>query len=122
MHSVLLAVQVVIALSILNVWLLRRSQPSPWRGGNSATLREEFAVYGLGPVVMTAVGVLKVTAGVALLAGVWMKDLTRPAAFVLALFMLAAVVMHVRVGDPAKKSLPAATLLTLCVCVGWLSS
>jgi uncharacterized membrane protein YphA (DoxX/SURF4 family) len=70
---------------------------------------------------MIAVGVLKVTAAVALLAGLWMKDLTRPAAFSLALFMLAAVVMHARVGDPAKKSLPAATLLILCVWVGWLS-
>lgn len=121
MHSVLLVVQVVIALSILNVWLLRRDLHSPWRGGSSATLREEFAVYGLGSAVMIAVGVLKVTAAVALLAGLWMKDLTRPAAFSLALFMLAAVVMHARVGDPAKKSLPAATLLILCVWVGWLS-
>ena len=109
MHSVLLVVQVLIALAILNVWLLRRNQPSPWRGGSSANLREEFAVYGLGSAVMTVVGV-------------WRSELTQPAAFVLALFMLSAVAMHVRVSDPAKKSLPAATLLVLCVVVGWLSA
>jgi uncharacterized membrane protein YphA (DoxX/SURF4 family) len=122
MHSVLLVVQVLIALAILNVWLLRRKQPSPWRGGCSANLREEFAVYGLGPGVMTVVGILKVTLAVALIVGVWRSELTQPAAFVLALFMLSAVAMHVRVSDPAKKSLPAATLLILCVLVGWLSA
>lgn len=40
-------IQLVIALGILNVWLLRFGKTTAWRGGAAKNMKEEFAVYGL---------------------------------------------------------------------------
>ena len=40
-------IQIVIALGILNVWLLRFGKPSAWRGGDAQNMVQEFRVYGL---------------------------------------------------------------------------
>ncbi len=45
-------VQLFIASSIFNVWLLRYDDPTPYRGGSARNMREEFAAYGLSPTVM----------------------------------------------------------------------
>ena len=116
-----LAAQIAVALSIFNVWMIRFSQPSPWRGGDAQTMKEEFAVYGLSPIILYTVGVAKLLLASLLLAGVLLPDLTAPAAFGLGAFMLGAVAFHVKAGDPITKSLPAGTLLVLCVLVGVLS-
>ena len=49
----------------------------------------------------------------ALLAGIFLPDLVKPAASVMAVLMAGAIVMHLKVKDPARKSLPAAIMLTL---------
>ena len=49
---------------------------------------------------------------------IWLPLLVRPAAIGIAILMLGAVVMHVKVRDPAKKSAPALTMLVLSVLVG----
>jgi hypothetical protein len=113
--SLVAILQTVIALAILNVWLARFRRPSPYRGGAAANMREEFAAYGLPGWAVLAVGAAKVTLALSLLAGLWIDTLTRPAAMALAAFMLAAVWMHVRVGDPALRSVPAALLLGMAV-------
>jgi uncharacterized membrane protein YphA (DoxX/SURF4 family) len=107
--------QTVIALTILNVWLARFGRESPYRGGGAATMREEFAVYGLPNWSVLAVGGAKVALALFLLAGLWIDSLTRPAAIGLAVFMLGAVWMHVRVGDPPTRSVPAASLLGMAI-------
>ena len=114
MSSVIVVVQIVVALGILNVWLLRRGRPTAFRGGDAKNMEEEFAVYGLSKGAMVAIGVLKIACAVALIAGVFIPSLTRPAAIVLGVLMLGAVAMHVKVRDPLRKSLPAAVMLLLC--------
>jgi len=111
----LVVLQTVIALTILNVWMARFGRASPYRGGGAANMREEFAEYGLPGWTVRAVGGAKVALALCLLAGLWIDSLTRPAAFGIAVFMLAAVGMHVRVGDPPIRSVPAATLLGLTI-------
>lgn len=107
--------QVVAALGLLNVWLFRRNKRTPFRGGDAETMQQEFAAYGLPPGMLVLVGTLKVAIAIALIAGIWMPSLVRPAAGVLCVLMLGALAMHVRVRDPLMKSLPAAGMLALAV-------
>ena len=117
LNTVVLVAQVVAALGIMNVWLLRPQKATAWRGGEATNMREEFAVYGLPEWFMFAVGLLKLTFAALLIAGVWFPAVTKPAALGLGALMLAAVVMHLKVGDPLRKSLPAFTVLILCVVI-----
>ena len=105
--------QVVVGLGLLNVWLVRRAAATPYRGGASRSLQEEFAVYGLPPAVFYVVGALKIAAALVLIVGVWMAVPVRGAAIVVVALMLGALAMHVRVGDPLIKSAPAALMLAL---------
>jgi hypothetical protein len=107
--------QTMIALTILNVWLARFARATPYRGGGAANMREEFLAYGLPGWSVLAVGAAKVALALALLAGLWFEFLTRPAALGLAGFMLVAVGMHLKVGDPWTRSVPAAALLSLAI-------
>jgi uncharacterized membrane protein YphA (DoxX/SURF4 family) len=110
-------IQVVIALGIYNVWLVRFGKSTDWRGGTARNLKEEFAVYGLPGWFMGVVGFLKLLFATLLIAGIWFPAVTRPAAAGLAVLMLGAVAMHMKVKDPLKRSLPAFTMLVLSVIV-----
>ncbi|MDH3524207.1 MAG: DoxX family protein [Acidobacteriota bacterium] len=105
--------QLVVALGLLNVWLLRRGRATSYRGGGSKTLKEEFAAYGLPDGAFYVVGALKVLSAAALIAGIWFPALVLPAAAVVAVLMVGALVMHVKVKDPAIKSLPAFLMLLM---------
>lgn len=112
-----LASQIVIALGLLNVWLVRAGKPTAWRGGEAKNMREEFAVYGLPPWFMGLVGFLKITLAMVLVVGVWVPVVTRPAAMGVAALMLGAVAMHLKVNDPLRRAVPALSILVLCVVV-----
>lgn len=120
MPYLLIFLQIVVALGILNVWLLRFGKATPFRGGEATTLREEFAVYGLPFWFMGFVGVLKVGLALALLVALWLQPVARPAAIGLGFLMLGAFVMHVKVRDPIKKSLPAIAVLAMCAGIALL--
>ncbi len=62
---------------------------------------------------MYAVGTVKVSLALMMLAGHAVPKLTRPASTGLAVLMLGAVGMHVKVKDPVKRAMPAITVLTL---------
>jgi hypothetical protein len=117
MDKVALAVQMVIALGIFNVWLLRLGQPTSWRGGAARSMKEEFAFYGFPGWFMYLVGSLKLSLATLLIAGVWIPSLTVPAAIAMAVLMLGAIAAHVKVKDPVQKSLPAFCMLLLSVFV-----
>lgn len=112
-----LLAQVIIALGILNVWIVRFSKPTGWRGGRARNMREEFAIYGLPYWFMLLIGLLKLTLAALLVIGIWFPELTRPAAWGMAVLMAGAVLMHFKVGDPVKKALPALTMLALSLFV-----
>ncbi len=117
MELLLKTCQIIIGLGLLNVWLLRTNQATAWRGGDSKSMREEFAVYGLSAAFMKIIGFLKVTLGLCLILGLWMPELTRPAAYAVAALMIGALAMHVKVKDPLQRSLPAFTLFVLALAV-----
>lgn len=111
-----MVLQIVVALGLLNVWLMRTGKATPFRGGEAKSMKEEFEVYGLPGWMMVLVGVLKVSVAIALLVGIWLPVLVEPAAWLLALLMAGALLMHIKVKDSVQKSVPA--LLMLCMAVG----
>ncbi len=117
MEPIVLVSRIVIALALLNVWLLRAGKPTDWRGGDAKNMKEEFAAYGLPAWFMGVVGFFKVTLAILLLVGIWVPSVTKPAAIGIAVLMLGAVSMHIKVRDPLKKSLPAFSLLVLSLII-----
>ncbi len=109
--------QLVIALIILNVWLLRFGKPTAWRGGAAKSMKEEFAVYGMPPWSVGVIGFLKVLCAALLIIGVWISVVVKPAAAGLAVLMLGAILMHIKAKDSPQKSVPAATVLVMCLIV-----
>ncbi len=110
--------QLLVALGLLNVWLLRSKSATAYRGGEARSLKEEFAAYGLPEMAFYGVGLLKVGSAILLILGIWIGGLVLPAATVVAVLMVGALAMHIKVGDPAIKSLPALLMLLMSAALG----
>ncbi|MBT5901264.1 MAG: DoxX family protein [Opitutaceae bacterium] len=115
MEYVGLTLQVIVAFGLLNVWLLRSGKPTRYRGNGAASMREEFAAYGLPAGVMRVVGTLKVTVALALLLGVWIPAVVFPAAILLIILMVGAFLMHLKVKDPFERSIPSLLMLGMAI-------
>ena len=109
--------QVIAAFGLMNVWLMRFNQSTAYRGGSATTMHDEFATYGLPAWSMYAVGTLKVAIALMLIIGVWLPDVVRPSAMLLAALMLGAIAMHAKVHDPAIKYAPAGGMLLLALAI-----
>lgn len=107
--------QIVIAMGLLNVWLLRSNQNTPYRGGTARSLIEEFSSYGLPNWFRYFIGFLKVSCALFLVVGIWIPELVLPTALLLSVLMIGAILMHIKIGDPFKKSLPALLMLVLSI-------
>ena len=119
--TITMVLQVLIAFGIFNVWILRRNKATMFRGGPARNMYEEFEFYGLPNWSTTLVGASKVALASLLLLGLWVPELTPIGALGLAVFMLGAVIMHIKVRDHLIKHLPAVIMLALC-CYVALSS
>ncbi len=111
--SISTVLQLAVALGLLNVWLVRAGSTTSYRGGSARSLKEEFAAYGLPDFFFYLVGALKIGSAIALIAGIWNESFVLPAAAVVALLMVGALVMHAKVKDPPMKSLPAFLMLIM---------
>jgi hypothetical protein len=117
MDYLLIALKLTVALGILNVWLLRSSKATAYRGKDAKTLREEFAVYGLPFPIFCFIGIFKVGLALALLASFWIPSLAQPAALGMGALMLGAFFMHLKVKDPISKALPSLAVLAMCAAI-----
>ncbi len=111
--TILTALQVILALGLLNVWLLRANSSTRYRGGDAPSLKEEFRAYGLPEWFFYLVGFLKIGSAVALIAGIGFPALVLPASLLVAALMLGALAMHVKVSDPLVRSVPAFLMLAM---------
>jgi len=105
--------QTAAALWIMNVWFNRFNKDTGYRGGNATNMKEEFEAYGLSETTMYAVGAAKVSLAGLMLVGIAVPRVTRPASIGLATLMLGAIGMHIKVGDPVKRYLPALSVFSL---------
>jgi uncharacterized membrane protein YphA (DoxX/SURF4 family) len=119
LNTIASVLQILVGLGLLNVWLLRRQSATAYRGGAAKNLKEEFAAYGLPAPMFYIVGGLKIICGVLLLVGLAYPPVVLPAAAVVAVLMVGAVVMHLKVGDPVTKYVPATLMLAMsgAICV-----
>ena len=113
MTTLTIILNLVIAFTLLNVWLIRRNKQTIYRGGDATSMSEEFSTYGLPKWFMYAVGSLKVIIAFLLIIGIWISKLNMYSYILLALLMLGAIIMHLKVKDKIIKSVPALSLLTL---------
>ena len=111
------ALQIVLALGLINVWLVRFNKPSQYRAKGSHSMIEEFAAYGLPKWFMYLVGTAKVAIAVLLIAGLWFPVVVYPAALFLAILMIGAISMHMKVRDSLTRTLPALLMLTMAIAV-----
>ncbi len=105
--------QTAAALWILNVWFNRFNKDTGYRGGDATNMKEEFEEYGLSETTMYAVGAAKVSLATLMLVGHVKPRVVRPASAGLAVLMLGAIGMHIKVGDPVKRYLPALSVFSL---------
>ena len=103
--------QIVIAITLINVWLVHFSKPTKYRGKGAKNMLKEFKAYGLPVWFMYLVGVSKLTIASCLIIGIWLPILVFPATVLLALLMIGAISMHIKVKDSFKRTAPAAALL-----------
>ncbi len=120
MDYLIIALKLIVGISILNVWLLRFSNSSPFRGGDAENMKEEFEAYNLPENFMFLIGVSKVSLAIGLIASIWFAELEFYCALGIAALMLGAVGMHVKIKDPLKKSFPAFTFLVLSLAIAFL--
>ena len=111
MTTLLMGLQLLIAIGLINVWLFRFNKATDYRGGNATNMKEEFIAYGLPVWLMYFVGTLKVSIALMLIISFWVEQLLVYNLIALAVLMIAAVLMHVKVKDPIKKSYPALSIL-----------
>ena len=121
MDYLIITLQIIVGLSILNVWLVQNKKATRWRGGDATTIVEEFQVYGLPVWSVYVLGTLKVILAILLIAGIWYPVLKWPASVGLAVLLTGSVFMHFKIGDPLVKSFPAALFLVMCLIIAFVS-
>ena len=108
-------INIIISLSILNVWLVRLNKKTNWRGGSSITLKEEFNNYGLPIWSFYIIGFLKINLAILLLLGIWFDQLNLLSSIIMSILMIGSIIMHIKIKDPIRKSIPAVCILFLLI-------
>jgi uncharacterized membrane protein YphA (DoxX/SURF4 family) len=78
MKTAIPILQIIVAVGLLNVWLLRFNRSTAYRGGQARSMPEEFAAYGLPGWFTYVVGALKVGGALCLITGIWSPLCSRP--------------------------------------------
>ena len=107
------AFQIIIAIGLVNVWIVRFHKPTKYRGAGAGNMADEFAAYGLPKWFMYLVGAGKILIATLMVVGFWVPVVVYPASALLVLLMVGAVSMHIKVRDPFIRSLPALLMLVM---------
>jgi len=102
--------QIIVALSIVYVWVFRFDN-----------IVKEFNQYGLSDLTRSIVGFSKIALSTLLIAGIWYPALVLIPALLLAFLMLSAQYFHFKVHNPWQKRIPSLLLLTLCLFISAVS-
>ena len=116
-----LILQLIISVGLINVWLFRFNKVTEYRGGGGNNMKEEFQAYGLPIWLMYVVGFLKIAIAIMLIVSIWIKELLEYNLWLLSVLMFGAVLMHLKVKDPIKKSYPALSILFMIALILYLS-
>ena len=110
MYNLSVVAQVVVALSVVYVWVFRFDN-----------IVKEFKEYGLSDLTRTMVGASKIVLSTLLVAGIWFLDLVFIPSLLMALLMMAAQYFHFKVNNPWQKRMPSLFLLVLSLFIAAVS-
>lgn len=110
MENLSLIAQVIVAISIVVVWVFRYDN-----------IVREFHQYGLSDLTRTSVGSAKIVLATLLVVGIWHSSLVLVPALIMALLMLSAQYFHFKVKNPWMKRMPSLVLLILCLFIAAVS-
>lgn len=110
MNNFALIAQLIVAVSIVIVWVFRFDN-----------IVKEFKQYGLSDLTRTMVGSTKIALATLLVAGIWYPALVLFPALLMAFLMLSAQYFHFKVKNPWHKRIPSLFLLLLCIFIAAVS-
>jgi hypothetical protein len=102
--------QIIIALSIIFVWIFRFDN-----------IVLEFRQYGLSDLTRSMVGGAKIALATLLVAGIWYPSLVFIPALLMGFLMVSAQYFHYKVSNPLIKRLPSFFLLLLCILIALIA-
>lgn len=98
--------QIVIALSVCFVWIVRFDN-----------IVKEFKQYGISDLTRNLVGATKIALSTLLITGIWYGSLVLVPALLMAFLMVCAQIAHIRAKNPWFKFVPSFILLILSLFV-----
>ena len=108
----------IIFLGVINVWFIRRTSSTKWRGGEALTLQDEFKIYALPDWVFYFVGAAKILSALLIFSSIWIEQIPyKFFALILCFLMLFAILMHMKIRDGIMKSIPAFSMLMILIMV-----
>ena len=120
MTLLIILLKIIIAISLINVWLIQYNKPTKWRGGNANNILEEFNTYGLPKKMCYVIGFLKVGLSLILFVSIWFPFLELYSALGLSVLLSGSILMHFKIKDPLFKSFPAALFLVMCLIIAFI--
>jgi hypothetical protein len=110
MADLSMVAQLVLAVSIFIVWVLRFDN-----------VVKEFKQYGLSDLTRTLVGSSKIVLATLLVVGIWYGEFVLIPSLLMAFLMLSAQYFHFKANNPWMKRLPSLLLLLLCLFIASVS-
>ena len=106
MENIATLAQLIIAVSILIVWVFRFDN-----------IVIEFKQYGLSDLIRSMVGASKIALATLLVVGIFYKEVVFISALLMAFLMVCAQIAHIKVKNPLSKYIPSFLLLILSLFV-----
>jgi|TARA_B110001454_G_C12630591_1_gene396769 hypothetical protein len=103
MEQLIKLVQVVLAISVVYVWVFRFHN-----------VVDEFKKFGLTDLTRNLVGATKISLATLIFAGIWYSSLVFIPSILMGLFMIAAQYFHFKIKNTFIKHMPSLILLILC--------
>ena len=106
MENIAILAQLIIAISILVVWVFRFDN-----------IIVEFKQYDLSDLVRSMVGASKIALATLLVVGIFYEEVVFVSALLMAFLMVCAQIAHIKVKNPLSKYIPSFLLLILSLFV-----
>tara|TARA_B100000787_G_C16047826_1_gene229851 strand:- start:152 stop:496 length:345 start_codon:yes stop_codon:yes gene_type:complete len=106
MENIAILAQLIIAISILIVWVFRFDN-----------IVVEFKQYDISDLVRSMVGASKIALATLLVVGIFYKEVVFISALLMAFLMVCAQIAHIKVKNPLSKYIPSFLLLILSLFV-----
>ena len=103
MEQLIKLVQVVLAISVVYVWVFRFHN-----------VVDEFKKFGLTDLTRNLVGATKISLATLIFAGIWYSSLVFIPSILMGLFMIGAQYFHFKIKNTFIKHMPSLILLILC--------